>query len=220
MPASSHSPRLRLRPRCSHCVLRRGLKFGPATRKALGADRRSGAARGRGRPVHRQERQCARHRRAGRACRRPGWRSSGPARRPSSRPQDLVKLGGAAMGRSVAPPTRRRSSRNLPRPAQAGPGGRSRARRAAARLRVRPLQDQAQGRRGAARQARSRIAVANRGGAARPGAPREPVADGVMHGARPRSTSRPTCSIPWSSPAARRAARSSAWRSRCSTCRR
>ena len=43
-----------------------GLKFGPATRKALGADRRSGAAGGGGRPLHRQERQRARHRRAGR----------------------------------------------------------------------------------------------------------------------------------------------------------
>ena len=48
-----------------------GLKLGPATRTSLGAADRPGAARRRGRALHRQERQRARDRRAGRPQGRP-----------------------------------------------------------------------------------------------------------------------------------------------------
>ena len=82
--------------------------------------------------------------------------------------QDFVKLGGAAMGKVPAAGRRRHDLRGTcRRRAEAGPGRRHRARRAAARLCVRSLQDQAQGGRGGAGQGRkSRSRSSNAGGGA------------------------------------------------------
>ena len=64
--------------------------------------------------------------------------------------QSYVKLGGVAMGKVPARRDASHDRRRSARRAEARSGGRHRARGAAARLCVRPLQDQAQGRRGAA----------------------------------------------------------------------
>ena len=62
-------------------------------------------------------------------------------------PKDFLKFGGIAMGKLPASASEATVFAELPGGAMsAGAGGRSRARRAAARLCLRPLQDQAQGR--------------------------------------------------------------------------
>ena len=162
-----------------------GLKFGPATRKALGAAGRSGAAR-----AAKAERFTgksgigARHLIAPaglKVARLAGGLGAGKTAR-AQVPQDFVKLGGAAMGKVPVGAERGDDVRRTAgRRAEGRAGGRSRARRAAARLCVRPLQDQAQGGRGAAGQAqRDDRGRRRRRGAARPMRTREAIADGVL----------------------------------------
>ena len=128
-----------------------GAEIRAAARKAARADRRSGRARRGGRPLQGQERLRARHRGAARARGRRGWSWSGPARPRDLKAQDFVKLGGTAMGQVPAAASEVTIFADLPGGGdEAGSGRRSRARRAAARLCLRPLQDQAQGGRGEA----------------------------------------------------------------------
>ena len=160
-----------------------GLKFGPATRKALAptgdlvkraaaADRftgKSGSALDivapAGLPVARLA-------------------ILGVGKAGKLKAQDFVKLGGAAMGKVPVAGRRGDDLRGIcRRRAQARPGGRDRARHATARLCVRSLQDQAQGGRGGAGQA----ADHDRGRQSRRAAQEglgldtaEPVADGVI----------------------------------------
>ena len=167
---------------CSRCVLREGLKFGPATRKALAptgdlvqraaaADRFTGksgsaldivapaglavAAAGRCRA---SARPASSRRRISSSSAAPPWARF---RRAASEATIFAELAG---GR-----------------AEARPGGRARARHAAARLCVRPLQDQAQGGRGRAGQGRGHDRASPTGrGAEGLGSARQPVADGVI----------------------------------------
>ena len=133
------------------CVLRGGLKFGSAARKVLEPTGDLVAPGGGGRPVQGQEWLGARHRGAGRARRiasdrdrrRQGARPQGAGLREARRDRD----GEDSRRRDRGDHHRRTAGRGH----QAGAGRRYRARRRAARLCVRPLQDQAQGRRGEGR---------------------------------------------------------------------
>ena len=180
-------PQARICPVCgarqgrSHRVLRGGAEVRAGRPQGARADRRSGAAGGGGRPLHRQERRRARHRRAGRPRRCRGWSSSGSAR-PASSSRRISSSSAAPRWARFRPPRAEATiiAESAGRRAQAGPGRRHRARRAAARLCVRPLQDQAQGGRGA-RRPRSKVTIAVAdvaGGAARrwPRARRSPTA--------------------------------------------
>ena len=122
------------------------------------------------------------------------------------KPQDFVKLGGIAMGKVPSAAAEATIVAEFAVGcAQARAGRRSGARRAAAGLCVRPLQDQAQGRRGARRARSESIIALCQSGRRREGvgahAARSPTASCSR---AISSTSRPTCSIRRSSPAARR----------------
>ena len=167
---------------CSRCVLRGGPEIRRGRPQGAGADRRPGRARGRRRPVQGQERHGARPRRAGRArrCLAPCGRGGvGKARDLKS--QDFVKLGGVAMGQDSRfgdggdHHRRPRRARKPERAADLALG------HAAARLYVRPLQDQAQGRRRApGGSARSRSRSMPCAAVRKAYAARDAVADGVM----------------------------------------
>ena len=197
-----------------------GLKLGPATRKALAPTGRPGAARRRGRPLHRQERPALEHRRPRRAAgvppggdrRRQGGQAQGAGFRQARR---------RGLGQGSVGCDRRHDLRGIRRRrAQARAVRRHGARHAAPRLCLRPLQDQAQGRRRAARQ----DAGGDRGRQRRLGAEGLGRARGAgrrrRHGARPDQRAGQRAVSRGVRAQSRRAQEGSASRSRCSTCRR
>ncbi len=141
-----------------------GLKFGPAARKALAPTGdlvgRAAAAR----PVHRQKRQFARHRGAGRTAGGAagdsgggqGWQAQGAGSGETRRGRHGQGSSAGGRGRDLRGICQWR--------AQAGPGGRDRSRHAAARLCVRSLQDQAPRGRGGAGEAADHDRGEQRGG--------------------------------------------------------
>ena len=138
------------------------LKFGPATTKAIAPGCWAGHTRGQGRALHRQERHGARLScPAGLHVARLVVIGAGKAAELKRR-RTCVKLGGLAMGKLPLAAREAMVFAELPGGAlKADAGRRSRARREAARLCLRPLQDQAQGGREAAGQAQhdaSRVA--------------------------------------------------------------
>ena len=127
-----------------------GLKFGPATAKALGsaADlvaRAAKAERFTGKKSSALELVVPQGLKAARLV------VIGPGKTADLKPKDFLKLGGLAMGKLPSCRERRhRVCRTAGRRHESPTGRRSGARRASARLCIRPLQDQAQRRREAA----------------------------------------------------------------------
>ena len=153
--------------------------WGPR-RAAARVRRRSGGAGRQDRAVHGQERQRARHRGAGRA-KATRLIVIGTGKADDRKPSDFVKLGGIVQGRVPSSATEVTVVLELGRRCrEAGCRRRCRARRQHARLHVRPLQDQAQGRRrgpaqGAHDARRRRVAAARKAWVAK-----QAVADGVV----------------------------------------
>ena len=181
-----------------------GLKFGAASPQGARVRRRPGRARGGGRPVQGQERRGARHRGAGRSRRRVaagrGRRRQGGA---TSRRRTSSSSAASRWARCRVPRREATIIADLPAGDEAGAGRRHRARACGCA----PMPSTAT--RPSARKARSR-----RGGAGRrsrsPASPPVQKAYAVARRGRGRracwratsSTSRPTCSIRRSSPAA------------------
>ena len=132
-------------------VLRRGGEALFCRAQGGRADRGSGHAGGRGRPVQGQERLGAGHRGAVRARRVASHHRRG---RQGARPQGAgfrqARRGGHGQDSGLGE-RRDHPRRSAGRRHQAGSSSRYRARRGAARLQLRALQDQAQGQRGQAR---------------------------------------------------------------------
>ena len=132
----------------SSCSAMTASKFGPATRRALASDRRPGGAGGGGRPLHRQERAALD------LVAPEGLKVSRLVVIGTGKAADLQAEGLRQARRhrhGQVPGKRHRSNRvrrTVRRAPERGAGGRSGAGHAPARLCVRPLQDQAQGRRG------------------------------------------------------------------------
>ena len=154
-PNHDRRPQARLHPlrtlaRRSRCVLRRKPQIRHRNPAGAGVDWRFGAPGGGGGPLYWQERHDARYRGAygaQAAAARGGWNRQGQRAQAQGRGQARRdRHGQGAGGRRGGDDLRRiRLGR-----AQGRSGRRSRAGREAARLRVRPLQDQAQRRREAA----------------------------------------------------------------------
>ena len=187
-------------------------------RKGARAGRRSLSPRRRRRPLYRQERVGPRNHRAGRPeCAPPGRDRHRQGERTKDR--DILRLGGVAMGKVPAPPRKQRSSQSSA-PARSRPNRSPiwRSARGCAPT-VRPLQDQAQGRRGAGGQGRGEFRL-RQPGRRRASLGARQASPTASYWRATSSTSRPMCFIPESSPAARRSEESSASPSKCSMCRR
>ena len=180
------------------------LKFGPATQRALAPLGDLVAPGGGGRPLYRQERLEPRYRRPV----RPQCAAAGGGRHRQGKRAEIARYRQARRHRHGKGADGRGKRDDLCgirlRRAQGQSSRRSGARRAAARLYVRPLQDQAQRGRGAARQSRAEFRLFQSGsggeglGAAAARSPTASCSPAIS------STSRPTCSIRGNSPAAPR----------------
>ena len=204
----------------SHRVLRRRPKVRPSHRQSARRCRRTGGARRQGRTLHRQERRRARPDRSGGTEGRP---PGGDRRRQDREPaaEGSTQARRARHGQAAARRERRRRVRRIAKwGAEGRAGGRPGAWHGAARLCLRPLQDQTQGRREAAGQAqrhdRGRRCRSRAQGLRDARGDRRRRADGARSGQRAgqRALSGGI------RPPRRRAEKSSASRSKCSTSRR
>ena len=168
-PNHDRRPQARLYPlrplaRRSCCVLRGKPQIRHRHPARAGADWRSGAPGGRGGPLHRQERHDARHRgaygaqaaAARRGRDRQGQRAQAQGRGQARRHCHGQGAGGGRRGHDLCRVCLRRAQGRSSRRLGAGC--------AAARLCVRPLQDQAQGRRQSAEKGRGEFRLRQSGG--------------------------------------------------------